>query len=60
MNEKRNTQKREYNKEHYDTLVVRVPAGQRDKIKQFATDNSETLNQYVNRLVREDIEKYGE
>lgn len=46
-----------YNAKAYDRLNLVVPKGQRDKIKAHAESKGETLNGYVTRLIREDMEK---
>lgn len=46
-----------YNAKAYDRLNIVVPKGQREKIKAHAEGKGETLNGYITRLIREDMEK---
>lgn len=41
----------------YDRLNIVVPKGERDKIKAYAATHGESLNAYVTRLIKEDMEK---
>ena len=41
----------------FDDIKVRVPKGDRDKIKAFAEANGETLNSFIVRLIQEAMDK---
>jgi predicted HicB family RNase H-like nuclease len=41
----------------YDRLNIVVPKGKREEIKDYAQRNGESLNGYVCRLIKEDMEK---
>ena len=45
--------KDKYNAKSYDDLRVRVPKGQQEAIQAFAEQNGESLNGFINRLIRE-------
>ena len=45
--------------EKFDVIRFRVPRGQRDKIKEFAESQGESINQMLNRLIKEEAEKKG-
>ena len=54
--------KYEYNKkyaekylEQYDEIRIRVPKGEREKIKAHAIANGESMNSYITRLLDEDM-----
>lgn len=54
----------EYNKkyaekylEQYDEIRIRVPKGEREKIKNYAISKGESMNGYINRLIDEDMMK---
>lgn len=56
--------KYEYNKKYakeylgkFDEIKVRVPAGEKEKIKAHAISKGESLNSYIIRLIKEDMEK---
>ena len=42
-----------YVKEHYDSFIVRMPKGKKDRIKAFAESRDESLNGFVNRAIDE-------
>jgi len=46
-----------YIKNTFDELKIRVPKGKKESIKDFAAQNGETLNAYINRLIREDMQR---
>lgn len=48
----------EYQKEKYDRCIFNVPKGQREKIKKhYESKGYKSLNQYVNDLIKKDMEK---
>lgn len=53
----------DYNKEYakkylgqYDEIRIRVPKGEREKIKAHAIANGESMNSYIIRLIDEDMQ----
>lgn len=48
-----------WDRNHYDNMTLRVPKGQREKIKEHATTNSESMNGFVRRAIRELMEREG-
>lgn len=46
-----------YMKNNYDELKVRVPKGDKDKIKAHAENNGESINGFVNRAIDETMER---
>ena len=46
-----------YNKKAYDRLTILFPKGEREKIKTFAASLGESLNHYVVRLIKADMER---
>lgn len=48
-----------YNDKTYNTISIRFKKGDFEIIKQYATDNGESFNGYINRLIAEDMAKNG-
>lgn len=46
----------EYNKKSYDRINFTVPKGYRDVIRDAANANGESVNEFILRLVRNEIE----
>ena len=46
-----------YNKSHYDRLEMKVPKGEKESITEHAKEYDGTLNKFLNRAVREAIER---
>ncbi|MBQ8545516.1 MAG: hypothetical protein IJ437_01085 [Clostridia bacterium] len=46
-----------YVKNHYDDIKVRVPKGERDIIQAHAEVQGETTNAFINRAIKEAIER---
>lgn len=46
-----------YNANNYDRIELRVEKGQKQIIKDHAETNGETLNGFVNRAIKEAIER---
>lgn len=46
-----------YMKKNYDNFQLRMPKGKKDRIKQHAEKNGESLNGFINRAIDETIEK---
>lgn len=51
----RATQK--YIKNNYDSVLIRMPKGKKEKIKAFAESKGESLNGFVNRVIDEAMGK---
>lgn len=51
--------KNRYYSEHYDRIIVSVPKGFKDTVKQCAGQNSLSLNEYIYRLICADIDSEG-
>ncbi len=45
-----------YNKNHYDSINVRVPKGQRAVIQAHAEMQGETTNGFINRAIKQTID----
>lgn len=46
-----------YMKNNYDELKIRVPKGEKEKIKIHAESKGESINGFVNRAIDETIER---
>ena len=46
-----------YNSTHYEQVLIRVEAGQKEEIKAHAESMGESLNAFLNRAVVETIER---
>ena len=46
-----------YIKNAYDEIKVRVPKGEKDRIRERAESMGESVNGYINRLIEEDMKK---
>lgn len=46
-----------YNKANYEQIQIRVKQGEKEKIKAHAEKNGESLNEFVNRVIMEDMKK---
>ncbi len=49
--------KDKYNKKTYDEIKTRVKKGEKEIIAQFATARGESLNGFINRAIRETMER---
>lgn len=50
-----------YAKKAYDGIRLQVKKGKKEIIQKHASENGESLNAYINRLIKEEIgEEYGE
>lgn len=47
--------KNRWNKKAYDQLGIRVPKGRKDDIEAFAASKGQSVNGYVNALIRESM-----
>lgn len=45
-----------YIKNNYDSVMIRMPKGKKEKIKAFAESKNESLNGFVNRAIDEAME----
>ena len=46
-----------YNKKHYDSMLIRVPKGKKEKIVAHANEYDISLNKFLNRAVDETMER---
>lgn len=46
-----------YVKEHYDRISVTVPQGKKDKIRDHAEAQGESINGFINRAIDEQMER---
>ncbi len=46
-----------YNKKHYDSMIIRVPKGKKEKIVAHANEYDISLNKFLNRAVDETMER---
>lgn len=56
MTEARKKANKKYLETKCDNINLRVPKGKKEKIKQYASNNGESLNAYINRLINTDME----
>lgn len=49
--------KDKYNAKAYDEIKLRVSKGDKEKIQAFAEQRGESVNGYINRLIKEDMLK---
>lgn len=45
-----------YNAENYEQIQIRVPKGEKDKIKAYAESKGESLNGFICRAIQEAME----
>jgi predicted HicB family RNase H-like nuclease len=45
-----------YNKKAYDTIILRVPKGEKEVIREQAKSKGMSVNGYINNLIKEDME----
>ena len=55
MGKTSSTVKNRWNKKAYDQLGIRVPKGRKDDIEAFAASKGQSVNGYVNALIRENM-----
>lgn len=46
-----------YNAANYDRIELRIEKGQKQRLKEHAESQSETLNGFVNRAIKETLER---
>lgn len=44
-----------YNAEHYDSFLLRVTKGEKDRLKAHAEKHGESLNEFIKRAISEQI-----
>lgn len=49
--------KNAYAKKAYDDLRIQVKKGEKDKIREHATEQGESINGFVNRAIRETMDR---
>ena len=47
----------EFNSKAYDRFTLSMPKGDKEKIKAYAESKGEKMNTYINRLIKEDMQK---
>ncbi|MDR0986517.1 MAG: DUF1778 domain-containing protein [Ruminococcus sp.] len=60
MGTKATDYKREYNKNAYDRIELKVKKGEKDVIKAYADSKGETVNGFINRAINEAMGKEGQ
>ena len=48
-----------YKKANYDQIQLRVPRGDRDRLKNHAEAHGESLNAFINRAITETVSRDG-
>lgn len=48
-----------YIKKKYDRITLLVPNGQKEIISKAATDNGESVNGFINRLIEQELDRLG-
>lgn len=43
--------KHKFDKEKYDRISVRIPKGEAEKIRTFASGGGESVNEFINRII---------
>lgn len=51
---------KKYNEKSYDEIKLRVKKGNKEIIQKYATDNNETVNGMINRLLENEIPEIKE
>ena len=46
-----------YNKNNYEQIQIRVVKGDKAIIQEYADRNGESVNGYINRLIKDDMQK---
>jgi predicted HicB family RNase H-like nuclease len=46
-----------YMKKNYDVFQIRMPKGEKDKIKEYANAHGESINGFIRRAINETMEK---
>ena len=51
--------KNRYYSEHYDRIIVSVPKGFKEQVKNLASENNVSVNEYIYRLICSDLDQSG-
>ena len=51
------TAKNKYNAKTYDRIALQVKKGEREQLRQHAEQRGESLNGFINRAIRETVER---
>lgn len=51
------TAKNKYNAKAYDRIALQVKKGEREQLRQHAAKREESLNGFINRAIRETVER---
>ena len=52
--------KKAFNKENYDRVILSIPKGEKEVIKEFAKAQGKSLNKFVYEAIREKMEREKE
>ena len=47
----------DFNKRHYDRIVIMVPKGMKDKLKAFCKEQGFSMNEFIISAVKEKLER---
>ena len=47
----------DFNKRHYDRIVIMVPKGKKDELKTFCKEQGFSMNEFIISAVREKLER---
>ena len=53
MGKTSNTVKDRWNRQNYDSLLIRLPKGKKERIQNFAQSVGESVNGFINRSIDE-------
>lgn len=53
MGKTSNTVKDRWNRQNYDSLLIRLPKGKKERIQNFAQSIGESVNGFINRAIDE-------
>lgn len=53
MGKTSNTVKDRWNRQNYDSLLIRLPKGKKERIQNFAQSIDESVNGFINRAIDE-------
>ena len=53
----RTQSKRLYNEKNYQRIYLTVAMGEKEKIQEFADQHNESINGFINRAIRETMER---
>ena len=48
--------KNRWNAKNYDQILINVPKGQKEVIKQHAQEHGESVNGFINKLIKQALE----